>query len=89
MKTLKISRLPSLFILLICAFLASCVMTVTEADTYGNHHRHRHVWVEDVYYDQDYYIDMNTHQEVIFRQTEIRHRKQHRQHEDNGYHGHK
>jgi hypothetical protein len=87
MKTLRTTLLSILFAMLLSFFMTGCVFTATSVDNHGYRHHHRHVWIGEIYYDQVYYIDTNTRQEVIVEQKELKHRKPAKYHHDNGNHG--
>lgn len=46
--------------------------------------KHRHVWVNEVYYEQVYYVD-KSHNTVIVSQTEVPKPKHKKPHRNNGH----
>jgi uncharacterized protein YegJ (DUF2314 family) len=52
--------------LVFTALTTSCAFSVFPAGE--SHHRTRHVWVDEVYYEQVYYVN-NSHQTIIVSQS--------------------
>lgn len=75
MKHRLILFLASMLMLFFMVLSAGCAFTVAAQDYQRppRHHR-RYVWVQDVYYEQVYYVD-GSHHTIIVSQKEAPHKK--------------
>lgn len=73
----KLSMLFSGALMLIIITLSSgCVVATSSRGSGHPNHKRRHVWVNEVYYEQVYYVD-NLHNTIIVSQKEVPHKKKH------------
>ena len=62
----------SMMMMVFMALTTSCAVTL--ASSGPTHHRTRHIWVGEVYYEQVYYVD-GSHQTVVVSQKAVTNRK--------------
>jgi hypothetical protein len=75
MKHRLILFMASMMMLIFMALSGACAFTLVTPDYQRppRHHR-RYVWVQNVYYEQVYYVD-GSHHTIIVSQKEIPHKK--------------
>lgn len=79
MKHKLLILISGLYLMIMITLSTGCVISPATRAT--PHYKHRNVWVNEVYYNQVYYVEGG--KTVIIEQKEIPHKK-YKKHHDNG-----